>query len=147
MSVAIEEQKNGLLCPSAPPDWTGATAIGLVSGTADEPRVIPLEQRLAATPELLALAEPVLPTEVFRFAADCAGSGCQHFQKGMCHLAQKVVRLLPQSSPGMPFCTIRASCRWFSQEGRAACHRCSQVVTDNMHPGKEMREAADPLVS
>ncbi|MDQ2898301.1 MAG: nitrogen fixation protein [Acidobacteriota bacterium] len=142
--MSMDAEPEGLLCPSAPPDWLGATVIGIIGGTADTPRVTPLEQPLIVTSELLALSEPVLPTEVFRFAAPCSARTCQHFQDGACHLAQKIVQLLPGVDDQLPFCTIRTNCRWFRQEGRAACYRCSQVVTDNVYPGVAMRLAADP---
>jgi hypothetical protein len=29
----------------------------------------------------------------------------------------------------LPACNIRAECRWFRQEGRAACLRCPQIMT------------------
>jgi hypothetical protein len=134
----------GLLCPSAPPEWKGASVIGIVGGSGKEPRVKPLAEPLAVTADVLALAEPVLPTEVFRFAAACATERCRHYQRGACALAQKVVQLLPAIVDDLPFCSVRAGCRWFRQEGRAACIRCPQVVTDNTFPEVAMRYAADP---
>jgi len=46
---------------------------GVVNGTADEPRLRHLTEPQPVTLELLELAAPVRPTEVFRFAAPCAG--------------------------------------------------------------------------
>jgi hypothetical protein len=40
----------------------------------------------------------------------------------------------------LPVCTIRAECRWFAQEGRAACERCPQVVTE-VHQPSELQTA------
>jgi len=142
--MSVDVQPACLLCPSAPPDWAGARLIGIVGGTADAPHMTPLEQSISATPELLKLAEPVSPTEVFRFSAPCVGGTCQHFSDDECHLAKKIVRLLPVASHALPFCTIRAGCRWFSPEGKDACYRCPQVVTDNVHGGEAMRKASDP---
>jgi hypothetical protein len=133
-----------LVCPSAPPEWAGARLIGIVGGTADTPRVTPLDRSMPVTPELLALARPVSPTELFRFSAPCASGLCQHFKENACHLATKIVQLLPVISDELPFCTICPSCRWFSQEGKDACYRCPQVVTDNFNAQEAMRKASDP---
>ena len=143
---ARAERPADLLCPSAPPEWDGAVAIGIVGGTGQAPRVTNLATALPVTPALLQLAAPVEPTEVFRFAAPCANGGCQHYRHGNCQLAAKVVDMLAPVTDRLPYCTIRASCRWFAQEGREACLRCSQVVTDNVLPGAAMRRAADPTI-
>jgi len=132
------------LCPSAQPDWEGAVAIGVVGGTVDEPRITPLERPLPVTPELLQLAEPVTPSEVFRFAAPCLCEGCGHFEGSTCNLAAKVVRIVPRGSEDLPACDIRPRCRWFRQEGREACLRCPVVVTADAHPSPELLRAADP---
>jgi hypothetical protein len=136
-----------LLCPSAPPDWKGAVAIGIVGGTAEAPRMMSLATPMPVTATLLKLAEPVEPTEVFRFAAPCMNDGCRHYGHGACKLAAKVVAMLTPTTDPLPYCTIRASCRWFQQEGREACRRCPQVVTDNVFPTVAMRKAADPEIA
>ena len=46
-----------------------------------------------------------------------------------------VVRALPR-------CAIRPTCRWFRQEGPAACFRCPQVVTDSRTASDLQREVA-----
>jgi hypothetical protein len=130
------------LCPSAQPDWEGAVAIGVVGGTPDEPRLRHLDRARPATPELLALAQPVTPAEVFRFAAPCRCDGCVHFTAEQCRLAERVVKVLIPVVAKPPACPIRPSCRWWQQEGGAACLRCPQVVTDNYHPSGAMVEAA-----
>ena len=136
------DQALGTFCPSAQPDWPGAVAFGIVGGTAREPRVGYLESAQPISGELLKLADPVTPSEVFRFAASCLHGGCVHFQGNACTLVRRVVQLLPEVAYALPSCAIRASCRWWRQEGAAACRRCPQVVTDNYNPSGEMREAA-----
>jgi hypothetical protein len=134
------------LCPSAPPQWEGSQVIGVVGGTADVPY---LPEPLPVTDELLALAGPVAPQEVFRFAAPCACSGCGHFAKeeSKCRLAEKVARWVPIAVEKLPPCSIRPNCRWWQREGKAACLRCPQVVTHNFKPSQTMREAGDPAVA
>ena len=139
-------EPGGLLCPSAQPDWEDAFAIGVVGGTPEAPQVGYLERPLPVSDELLALAEPALPTEVFRFAAGCVNDACRHNREGSCRLAAKVVAMLEPVTQRLPPCTIRGRCRWFQQEGREACRRCPQVVTDNIFPTPQMRAAADPEV-
>lgn len=137
------------MCPSAQPDWEGAQAIGVVGGSADAPEVAYLPQAVPVSEELLALARPVTPGEVFRIAAPCANSGCGHFNsaEGKCKLAEKIVRWTPVAVQKLPACSIRASCRWWQQEGLAACMRCPQVVTDRLQASPEMTMAADPSVA
>lgn len=132
------------LCPSAQPSFVDSLAIGVVGGTAEEPRVHPLKKPLPVTLELLELAEPVRPTEVFRFAAPCLSTGCAHFAESSCRLATRVVALLPEVQEKLPTCGIRRRCQWFAQEGAAACRRCPQVVTDDANRSTEITFAADP---
>jgi hypothetical protein len=132
------------ICPSAQPQWEGSVVIGVVGGTAEEPRVDHLSPSLPVTSELLSLASPVAPAEVFRFAAPCVRSECQHFAGSKCRLATKIVKLLPEVSDKLPTCAIRPRCRWWLQEGKSGCFRCAQVVTDNYNPSQLMRLATDP---
>ena len=37
---------------------------------------------------------------------------------------------------------IRRTCRWFAQEGRAACLRCPQILTTNIEADEELMEVA-----
>ena len=131
-------------CPSAQPDWAGAVAFCIIGGTAREPRVGYLEVAQPVSGQLLKLAEPVSPSEVFRFAASCLHGGCVHFQDDACTLVRRMVQLLPEVTSELPSCAIRDSCRWWRQEGAAACWRCPQVVTDNYNPSGAMRAAAHP---
>lgn len=133
-------------CPSAQPEMTGAVVFGVMSGAAFDPRVEYLDARLPVTPEVLALSGPVQPTEVFRFGAPCAGAGCRHFDGAACRLATKLVQLAPPATSTLPACKLRPDCRWWRQEGKAACMRCPQVVTLSYQPGDAIRRAADPDV-
>jgi len=137
------------LCPSAQPDWEGARVIGVVGGTPERPETAYLDQAQPVTEEILELAGPVAPAEVFRFAAPCANSACGHYDdtEHKCRLAEKTVRWVEQAVDSLPKCSIRASCRWWQQEGPAACRRCPQVVTINFAPSKTMRDAADPQLT
>jgi hypothetical protein len=143
MSQAISPEKP-LLCPSAQPDWQDSVAIGVIGGTAEHPLMAHFPVPLPVTAELLALSGPVTPTEVFRFAAPCMCSGCGHFEDRKCQLATRIVKFLPAVADQLPSCSVRPGCRWWQQEGSAACLRCPQVVTDNYNSSAAMRKAATP---
>lgn len=132
------------LCPSAQADMEGSVVFGIVGGTVEEPRLIHLKKPQPVTEELLALAAPVEPTEVFRFAAPCVAKGCQHFDGSKCRLVERTVKLLDEVVESLPPCHLRPNCRWWQQEGKAACLRCPQVVTQTYHPSEQLRKAADP---
>lgn len=131
-------------CPSAQPGQDGAFAFGVVGGTPGERRVGYLQGRVPVSDELLALSGPVKPTEVFRFGAPCVGTACSHFNGSTCQLATKLVQLAPAITRDLPACHLRPDCRWWKQEGKAACMRCPAIMTDSYHPSEEIRLAADP---
>ena len=115
-------------CPSASAEDPRARVFGIVHGAADAPRVIYLPRPVRMTPALRAKLGSVAPGEVFRAVSPCAESGCQHFASGACGIGKQVAALDEVTSE-LPLCTIRATCRWFSEHGGAVCLRCSQVVT------------------
>jgi hypothetical protein len=116
--------------------------LGVVSGSAEEPRLAYVNEPVAATPDIFALAAPVAVSEVFRLAARCEEKKCVHFDGARCQLAVRIVGMLPPVTDDLPPCVIRADCRWFRQEGRAACLRCPQIVTGNFEADDRMREVA-----
>lgn len=132
------------VCPSANHKEAGAVLFAVVGGTPEQPDVAYLDEAQPVTKDILDLAGTVDPTEVFRFAAPCSKTGCQHFngEKSSCQLATKVVQLLPVVVNKLAPCAIRSTCRWWQQEGVAGCQRCPQVVTLNYAPSEAMRTAA-----
>jgi hypothetical protein len=117
------------LCPSAQPGMPDCRVLGLVQWEGASPRLEYLNEPVPATPEVLALAAPLKPTEVFRLAATCAEERCPHFDGTDCRLATRIVQILPAAVDGLPPCIIRKNCRWYTQEGGAACQRCPEVTT------------------
>jgi hypothetical protein len=103
-----------------------------------------LEKPVEVTPELLAQTAPLLPTEVLRFAAPCQEGRCGHFTGSSCSLVERLVQVLPPTTPDLPKCAIRARCRWFSDAGRQACLRCSEIVTDEFARGEAMVQLSEP---
>jgi hypothetical protein len=142
-----QQQFNTPLCPSSRPERPNSVVFGVVRGSIEKPRVNYLEKPEPVTEELMALAEPVTPTEVFRTASPCEESGCQHFDGKECGLVKRVVDQLSSVSQKLPACSIRNECRWWQQEGASACFRCPQVVTDSYGASQQWRQVATPTDS
>jgi hypothetical protein len=107
-----------------------------------ERRVAYLTRTLPVSDKVLAAAGTAKPTEVLRIASACMGSGCRHFDGADCRLAGRVARMLEPVVNGLPQCAIRPSCRWYRQEGKAACVRCPQMVTDLRASDERQRAVA-----
>jgi hypothetical protein len=130
------------LCPSAQPGMDNCRVLGVVQQEGPTPMVVYLSQLMPATPEVLAMAAPLKPTEVFRLAATCAEVKCPHFDGADCQLATRIVQLLPAVVDALPPCIIRQDCRWYSQEGGAACRRCPAVTTISYDLSEQVREVS-----
>jgi hypothetical protein len=135
------------LCPSAQPGMDNCRILGVVQHEADEqhritPRIVYLNELLPATEEVLHLAAPLEPTEIFRLSATCAEHKCPHFDGADCRLATRIVNILPAVVDSLPPCTIRRECRWYSQEGGAACKRCPEITTINYDLSATTREVS-----
>ncbi len=138
----MENTRLTTLCPSARPSAVDGVVFGVVGGTVAAPNIAYLKQPLPITDELLAKATPVTPAEIFRTAASCAELDCQHFDGKDCRLAMRIVDKLPVVVEELPPCSIRVRCRWWQQEGKSACLRCPQIITDNYSPSEQLRQAA-----
>ena len=131
-----------VMCPSAQPGMKEPRLIGVVTFDQDTPRVAYLNETVPLTDELLDSAKPADPRTVFRIAAHCEESQCTHFDGSNCNLATRIVQILPAVVDALPACLIRASCRWYTQEGKPACLRCPQVVTQPLDPSPQYEHAA-----
>ena len=129
--MADESHDKPILCPSAQPDAADAKVFGVMTDAGqDGLRVGYLSEAQPISPDVLAAATPAAPTEVMRIAAPCLGHGCGHFDGANCRLATRIATMLDPVVRALPRCAIRPTCRWFRQEGPAACTRCPQVITD-----------------
>ena len=122
-----------LLCPSAQPQLPGSAIFANVENNSPEPNISFLRSSVPVSEgTMLALAGEMLrANQMFRFAAPCEQAGCTNWSGAHCRVAERLVQILPVSSSELPACVIRPHCRWFAQEGGAACLRCSQVVTNS----------------
>ena len=134
-----------LVCPSAQPDLAHSRIYGVIAGSSENVEVVYFSEELPVTPELIAMCAPVAPTEVFRFAAPCQGNKCQHFDGAECRLVNNLVQISIGSKQDLKPCPIRTSCRWFAQQGAAACARCTEIVTTYYNPPPELDQAAIPF--
>jgi hypothetical protein len=131
-------------CPSALPDQPDAQIVGVVRGPVGATYVEMQPQALPLRPLIDLIPENVRATEVLRFAAPCAETRCAHFDGENCLLAKRIVAHLPESTDRLRPCAIRPTCRWWHQEGRAACERCPQVITEPYTSTALMYEVAQP---
>ena len=133
-----------LMCPSAQPDMEDSLVLGVLEKTPEGPKLAWIEKPQPVTPELLSLTHDTDPRLVFRFAARCEEKRCVHFDGQNCQLATRIVQILPRAVDSLPPCSIRPECRWYQQEGKAACLRCPEVVTHLHDPSPDMLRAAMP---
>jgi hypothetical protein len=130
------------LCPSAQPGMDNCRVLGVVQQNGAAPRLAYLNELLPATDDVLAMSAPLKPTEIYRLAATCAEHKCPHFDGADCRLATRIVQILPAVVEALPPCTIRKDCRWYSQEGAAACRRCPEVTTVSYDLSPTTREVS-----
>lgn len=130
-----------LRCPSAQPDMEDAQVLGVVRHSNSERRVSYLNGLAPVTQQLLDAVAPAQTGEVLRIAARCEASRCGHFDGQTCTLGARVAALLPEVVDRLPPCTIRRSCRWYSEQGAPVCLRCPQIVT------QVDRNAVDPQLA
>ena len=107
-----ERKPSVIQCPSAQQNDPNAVVFGVVTGTAESPRIGYLTEAQPVTESLLVLAGQAKPGQVFRMAAPCAGGGCKHFDGTDCRLAARIATLLDPVVNSLPACQIRSSCRW-----------------------------------
>jgi hypothetical protein len=130
------------LCPSAQPGMDQCKVLGVVQRQGPRPRLEYLKEPVSASPDILAMAAPLKPTEVFRLSATCAEHKCPHFDGTDCRLATRVVRILPAVVDALPPCIIRKECRWYFQEGGAACKRCPEITTVTYDLSPQLEEVS-----
>jgi len=133
------------LCPSTSAE-NATQVIGVVQrvNDPDSARVAYAGGPVAFTSELRALTEPVDAAEVLRLAGPCAEQRCAHHVNDRCSLGERAVSILPAVVPRAPRCSIRSRCRWYAEQGMAACLRCPGIVTSTRQGDDGMRVAATP---
>ncbi|MEB3416059.1 hypothetical protein VCJ71_08280 [Alteriqipengyuania sp. WL0013] len=121
--------KLALDCPSAPHQHPEAKLFGVVLEEEGQPRVAYLDKQARQPDRLDVEALGVDPGHALRFSAPCANSGCGQWRDGGCGLGKEIVKRLAPVVDVAPACTLRATCRWFAENGTASCLRCPQITT------------------
>jgi len=132
-----------LHCPSARPEMPDARVFGVRRELGGVEFVQHLAEPVDVSDEILALAGDASPGAIFRFSAPCAESACEHFDGARCRLGAKI-SALPRTVDVVPPCRIRATCRWFVEQGSAACLRCPLIFSETANPSADLARAADP---
>jgi len=122
--------RKALLCPSAA-CRPNALLLGIVNG---DGTIWPLQQPVRIDREFVEIANRGRrPEKRFRFASPCVQSACQQWSGSRCgviDLCAADVRSENHPLAREWQCPIRSDCRWFHQNGRAACEVCPEVITD-----------------
>jgi hypothetical protein len=118
--------------------------IGVVTHEEEGARIAYLAEAVPITDELLVQIGPAAPSQVLRIAAHCEEQRCVHFNGSKCKLASRIVESLPTVVDALPHCLIRSTCRWYTQEGKEACFRCPQVITQPLDPSPQYQHVAAP---
>lgn len=132
MSSSGGEPGPGLTCPSSRCE-PGATLLGVVNADGTVGYISPA---LTIDEDFVATARRGrTPESRFRFAGPCVESGCRQWTGSSCGVIERVLEAdLAEAAPdrgSLPHCSIRSSCRWFAQEGAAACAVCPLVITEH----------------
>lgn len=116
-----------LTCPSAPAE-PGSVVLGIVVASG---KVAYLSPSMPVTESLLKTVhkdgQPI--EQRMRFAGGCIRSQCVQWSEGRCGLIDRVLSDVgTHDMATLPQCGIRSTCRWFFQQGRAACNACPMVI-------------------
>jgi len=126
--MSTQSDKAAFICPSAPPEQ-GSVLLGIVSAPG---QIVYITPNPAVTPEMLNTFEKngVVPENRLRFAGACMEHRCMQWADNRCGLIDRVVDHFgpADGEDPLPKCGIRSTCRWFAQQGRAACEACPEVI-------------------
>ena len=138
-SLTNEESHRELLCPSSECSETNRL-LGYVrpDGRVERfPEPVAIDRATAR-----AAAHDAALRLRLRFVGPCAQGGCRNWGEGKCKVAALAVAaasdvgILEKSKKVRP-CSIRSECRWFYEQGPAACKACEYVVTELMRAAFE----------
>ncbi|HEX5543593.1 MAG TPA: hypothetical protein VFX60_18920 [Micromonospora sp.] len=123
----------GRMCPSTPVS-NSTVFLGMITPAGRVAYVtpaVPTENVL----DTLSADEAGRPLEKgYRFAGPCVTSSCGYWTGDHCGLGAKVAasyrEVTDPADDALPKCAIRRDCRWFAEQGRAACTPCSYIATD-----------------
>jgi hypothetical protein len=132
VSVSLDDSgRDAKACPSST-CAEGALLLGILTSSG---RIAYVQPPTRVDAEFVARAkERGHPERAFRFSSPCVEGRCPQWTGEHCGLGELVAKQahdVQTSEPaGLPACSIRSSCRWYFEQGRAACAVCPTVVAD-----------------
>jgi hypothetical protein len=126
--VTAAADRPGLTCPSA----RAEPGVLLLSVRGPDGRMHPVRTPMILDDGILEEARRHGPPEArMRFATACQRGACLQWTGSQCGIIARVLdHLGPLPEESLRPCLIRATCRWFAEQGREACAACDLVVTD-----------------
>lgn len=111
-------------CPSMLPDLARAVIAKVVVG---EERLEFVAEEIQVPASLPLAADPESLLRRARFVGSCRAGECGHWTGVSCRLGHAIARVDIPSSIHISRCSIRSSCRWYKENGSAACRPCQHV--------------------
>jgi hypothetical protein len=130
--MTAEQRPADRMCPSTTAS-NSTVFLGMIMPTGKVAYVTP---EVPSATVLSTLEESGTPLESqYRFAGPCVTSKCGFWTGEHCGLGAKLAESYQSANlpdpESLPKCAIRRTCRWFAEQGPAACSPCSYVVTDS----------------
>jgi hypothetical protein len=126
--MCTQNENGESTCPSAPPE-PGSVLLGVVVAPG---QIVYITPNPPVTQGMLDTFEKggIAPENRLRFAGRCMEHRCVQWAGSRCGLIDRVVDHFGggDSTTPLPKCGIRNSCRWFAQQGRAACESCPEII-------------------
>jgi hypothetical protein len=126
--MSCQTEKSAFTCPSAPPE-PGSVLLGVVASPG---QIVYITPNPPVSQEMLETFQKngVIPENRLRFAGPCMEHRCMQWAGNRCGLIDRVVDHFgpAEGEEPLPKCGIRSTCRWFAQQGRAACESCPEII-------------------
>ncbi|MGW4498580.1 hypothetical protein ACWENR_08175 [Micromonospora sp. NPDC004336] len=118
------------MCPSTP----AANATVFLGMITPAGRVAYVTPPLPAEVALAQAGPGAAVESTYRLAGPCVTARCGFWTGEHCGLGERLVASYRETAgtreAALPRCAIRRTCRWYAEQGAAACAACSHVVTD-----------------
>jgi hypothetical protein len=136
---AGDDTDGALTCPSSH-GAPGNLLIGIVAGDGSVMAVrppLPVDETFV---DQARHASERPPEARFRFAGPCETNSCRQWTGSRCAVGDIAAATHRGPQPLQP-CAIRPTCRWWAQNGAAACRGCTLVV--HTPPDEHQHHRAD----
>lgn len=134
-----ENKQEKIMCPNSLP-VIGGVVLGIVN---EDQGITLLPEPEPVTPEFYKMVIKDTGLEAqFRFSSPCVEGKCRHWTGHACDVPSRVMQSIEENiaaDTALPECFIRASCRWFGQDGAKACMACTEVVNFETSKNQHLR--------